>query len=378
MLAPSGRAADLLAGRRALARGSLDSDVLAIAPAVRVTRRSRLGVPVGVRANLALALREGGFDVVHGIEPGLPSLSYLALSDARTLTAAAFLSPERVLGPARRGRRERLLARVDALLATSDDAAEAAARRFPGEYRVISPGVDTTLFAPVPKRPVIALEADGAGRPLVRAVLRELGELADWEALLLHMRPLTARPPIPRALRGRVHVRAAMRPEARAALLAEAAIVVPAPGGSERFRLDALAAGCAPAEPPGVERQPELAAAAVARLTDDDALRGREAAKARTAAETQSFGLVAEELESLYSGLARRRRTRRPDADPLADREWIVADLHMHTSWSHDCSIPVADLLEHAQEEGLGAIAVTDHNVFGGALEAARLPTEAI
>ena len=45
----------------------------------------------------------------------------------------------------------------------------------------------------------------------------------------------------------------------------------------------------------------------------------------------------------------------------------------MHTDWSHDCSIPVADLLEHAEEIGLGAIAVTDHNVFGGALEAVEL-----
>jgi hypothetical protein len=52
------------------------------------------------------------------------------------------------------------------------------------------------------------------------------------------------------------------------------------------------------------------------------------------------------------------------------DRDWILADLHMHTSWSHDCSIPVDDLLDHAEAEGLGAIAVTDHNVFGGALEA--------
>jgi predicted metal-dependent phosphoesterase TrpH len=44
----------------------------------------------------------------------------------------------------------------------------------------------------------------------------------------------------------------------------------------------------------------------------------------------------------------------------------------MHTSWSHDCSIEVEELLDHAEAEGLGAIAVTDHNAFGGALEAAR------
>ena len=42
----------------------------------------------------------------------------------------------------------------------------------------------------------------------------------------------------------------------------------------------------------------------------------------------------------------------------------------MHTTWSHDCSIDVDELLDYAEAEGLGAIAVTDHNVFGGALEA--------
>ena len=42
----------------------------------------------------------------------------------------------------------------------------------------------------------------------------------------------------------------------------------------------------------------------------------------------------------------------------------------MHTSFSHDCSIPPDELVAHAAEQGLGAIAVTDHNVFGGALEA--------
>ena len=45
----------------------------------------------------------------------------------------------------------------------------------------------------------------------------------------------------------------------------------------------------------------------------------------------------------------------------------------MHTEWSHDCSIPTEDLLDHAEAIGLGGIAVTDHNVFGGALEAVEL-----
>jgi predicted metal-dependent phosphoesterase TrpH len=119
--------------------------------------------------------------------------------------------------------------------------------------------------------------------------------------------------------------------------------------------------------------QPELAAAAVARLAEDDDLRERRGADGRRDAEAQSFARVARELDELYRGLGGRRRSRRRDADPLAGRPWILADLHMHTRWSHDCSIEVPDLLDHAEAEGLGAIAVTDHNVFGGALEAVAL-----
>ena len=74
----------------------------------------------------------------------------------------------------------------------------------------------------------------------------------------------------------------------------------------------------------------------------------------------------------MYGAVTRRRRPQaaRGTGGPLADREWILADLHMHTSWSHDCSTEVDDLLDHAEAQGLGAIAVTDHNVFGGAREA--------
>jgi predicted metal-dependent phosphoesterase TrpH len=42
----------------------------------------------------------------------------------------------------------------------------------------------------------------------------------------------------------------------------------------------------------------------------------------------------------------------------------------MHTDHSHDCSIGVDELVDHAESIGLGAIAVTDHNAFDGALEA--------
>jgi predicted metal-dependent phosphoesterase TrpH/glycosyltransferase involved in cell wall biosynthesis len=371
VLAPSGRAADLLAGRRALARGDRD-DVIALGPALPVSRRSRLGLTVALRANLRLALRQGGYDVVHGFEPGLPSLSALALAEAEGLTVATFLSPER-LGPSRRSRRDKLRARVDALLATTAEAAEAAAERYPGDYRVVPAGIDVTRFHPAAKRDVIALQLEADARPLTRAALRALDELPGWELIGLHTKPLSFRPVVPARLRGRVHVRTARREPVRAGLLADAAVFVPAPTGHTRLRLEAAAAGCAIVEPPGAARQPELITAAIARLGEDTGHRERESARARAHAETQSFERLADTLAEVYERLAGKRRPAPRDTDPLSDRDWILVDLHMHTRWSHDCSIEPKELIDHAEEIGLGAIAVTDHNVFGGALETIEL-----
>src|SRR2546423_12146288 len=128
VLAPSNRARELAAGRRALMSG-LDAELVALGPAVPISRRSRMGVPVGVRANLAIALAAGGFDVVHGFEPGLPSLSYLALRDAASLTVATFFSPERLSYPPARPRREPLLGRPAPPPATSAGTAAGAAQR---------------------------------------------------------------------------------------------------------------------------------------------------------------------------------------------------------------------------------------------------------
>jgi hypothetical protein len=372
VLAPSNRAADLRAGRRALLDGA-DADVIAVGAAVPISRRSRMGVTVGARANLDLALAAGRFDVVHGFEPALPSLSYLALRDAPALAVATFLSADRIGYPPGRAQRQRLLARVDALLATSPEVERAAAERFPGDYRLVSPGVDLDLFRPGRKRNLVVLEWRPVERPLVRSALNVLRELPDWELILLRTKPLAGRPYRPLAVRDRVHVRTARDGPARAPLLAEASVFVPALDGLQRVRLEAAAAGAAIADPPGVREQPELAAAALARLAEDAEHRERVAAQGLESARAQSFAAVAGELDELYAGLAARRRSPRRADDPLAGREWIVADLHMHTSWSVDCQVEVTDLLDHAEAEGLGAIAVTDHNVFGGALEATAL-----
>ena len=371
VFAPSGRARDLTAGRRALLEGRQE-DVIAIAPTVPVAPGSSVGIPVGIRAALSFALGRLQFDVVHGFEPGIPSISYLALRDARALEVATFFSPDRLSYPPGKAQRDKLLSRVDALLATSPVVAGAASERFPGDYRIISPGVDTALFRPGRKRRRIVLEWLPADRPLARAVLRGLRDLPGWELILLRAKPLSGRPFVPAAVRGRVHVRTARDGAARAALLNEASLFVPAPDGLQRLRLEAQAAGAAVVAPPGVRKQPELASAGVARLAEDREARDRLARRGRADAEAQSFAAVAGQLDRLYRGLSGLRRTHAAD-DPLADRDWIVCDLHMHTSWSHDCSIEPRELVDYAEAIGLGAIAVTDHNVFGGALEAAEL-----
>jgi predicted metal-dependent phosphoesterase TrpH/glycosyltransferase involved in cell wall biosynthesis len=379
VLAPSTRAADLAAGRRALLDGAR-AEMIALGPAVPISRRSRIGVPVGVRANLALALARGRFDIVHGFEPALPSLSYLALRDSHALGVATFLSPERLGYPPGKPQRERLLSRIDALLATSPAAAEAACERLPGAYQVISPGVDTELFRPEEKRKRIVLEWRPAGRPLTRSVLRGLRDLPGWELVLLRTKPLSGRPTVPRAIADRVTVRTARDAAGRAAFLNEAAVFVPALDGLARVSLEAAAAAAAIASPPHLREQPELAGAAVARLAEDEELRGREGRENRAAAERQTFTELARWHDELYGSLAKKRRgnATRPgihEEDALSSRDWIVCDLHMHTSWSHDCAIEVPDLLTHAETEGLGAIAITDHNVFGGAREALAATT---
>jgi hypothetical protein len=88
---------------------------------------------------------------------------------------------------------------------------------------------------------------------------------------------------------------------------------------------------------------------------------------------------AAQEFETLYMQLDARRH--RPRRDPeiarrLGERPLIDVDLHMHTDHSHDCATPVEVLLATARAQGLGAIAVTDHNEISGA-HAAREQAQA-
>ena len=180
--------------------------------------------------------------------------------------------------------------------------------------------------------------------------------------LVLRTRPLAGRPYVPRELASRVSVWRTLRAgEARAPLMARAAIFVPAAFGRERLRVEAAAAGAAIADPDGVEAQPELAAAAMARLAEDDSYRARRA-ELRAEATAASFREVAARLDGLYGSLGTRRRAARATATRSA-----TGPGSSPTSHAHPVVARLLDrgrrALDHAEAEGLGAIAVTDHNV---------------
>jgi hypothetical protein len=88
---------------------------------------------------------------------------------------------------------------------------------------------------------------------------------------------------------------------------------------------------------------------------------------------------AAEAFERVYRELAARRHERGQEAlaRRLRERPLIEVDLHMHTDHSYDCATPVEVLLATARAQGLGAIAVTDHNEISGALEAHAKAAEA-
>ena len=77
----------------------------------------------------------------------------------------------------------------------------------------------------------------------------------------------------------------------------------------------------------------------------------------------------------MYRSVTARRHPTAGDPElrrRLRKRPLIDVDLHMHTDHSGDCATPVEVLLATAKEQGLGAIAVTDHNEVSGAFDAAE------
>ena len=125
--------------------------VVAVSRAVPVTPRSAVGIPVGVRANVAAALRRGAFDVVHGFDPAFPGWRTIALLEAQTTTAATFVDPERLGFPPGRTSATGCSPGSTACWRRATTSPRRAAARFPGAYTVVPAGVDLGRFAPRPE-----------------------------------------------------------------------------------------------------------------------------------------------------------------------------------------------------------------------------------
>jgi predicted metal-dependent phosphoesterase TrpH/glycosyltransferase involved in cell wall biosynthesis len=368
-------------------------ELLPLAPSRRGTPPAP---PLDVARTLDDVLSRAPFDFVHVHEPFAPSTASVALRHSRALNVGTFHAPaERVISTqvARRFV-ERFFGRLDARTASFDATRELMERAFPATYRVLSPGADLIARHEMPAdEPLHIAFVDHEDRQALRLFLRALRRLPAepaWRATVFT--PVGARTG---ALRSRVRDRVEVvtaEDGSEAGVLASADLVVaasvgqaPAPG----LLVRALGAGAVPvaARLPAYEEvlrggalgllfepgDAETLAAQLTRLLTDEPLRDRLAGAVAASATDLAWSSVAQRFESLYREVAARRHAPRGNGAlraRLAARKLIDVDLHMHTDHSSDCATPVDVLLATAREEGLGAIAVTDHNEISGAIEA--------
>ena len=381
-------------------------EVLAVGEVIPapIGARRRAALPIDVAHTVEELLGGAAFDICHVHEPFAPSVASAALRHSRALNVGTFHAPtERVVATqVARKLTDLVFGRLDLRLASFGVTAELMRRHFPAEYAVVTPGAEAGARAATPggaDGPIVIAFVDEEERGALRTFLRGLRGLdpaAAWEVRVLSERGPSSSTALRADLRERVRFLEPGTPEA--ALLAEADILVtasdgaaPAPG----LVLRAIAAGVVPLVTSlpvyqevldegdyglmfGV-REFETLATQLQRLVTDAELRDRLRAAAAPERERLAFTRLADELEDAYATLAARRHDpagSRSVARRLAGRPRIDADLHMHTDHSMDCATPVEVLLSTARDEGLGAIAVTDHNEISGALEAQRMAKE--
>ena len=359
-------------------------------------RRRAASLPVDVSRTLESVLGSVPLDLVHVHEPFQPSAASTALRHSRALNVGSFHAPtERILSTQLTRPLSRLLfSRLDVRIASYHATAELLQRYFPAAYRVVTPGAAS---AGTPERTaddvellLVATEERAATRTFLRA-LRSLARLEGWRATVLTPGPRAAPATLSAPLRERVRFRD-FSELSQADALARADVVVLASEGlrvTPGTLVGAIGAGAVPVvsrleayeellenDSVGLQFEPgdaETLGHQLIRLVTEPQLRKQLAGSAKPLRENLSWARVGSELEQIYGALVSRRHD---GADPaglsrrLQSRPLIDVDLHMHTDHSPDCATPVEVLLAEAQERGLGAIAVTDHNEISGALEA--------
>jgi glycosyltransferase involved in cell wall biosynthesis len=355
-------------------------------------------LPVDVSRTIEDLLTILPLDICHVHEPFAPSTSSAALRHSRALNVGTFHTPTERLLSTQVARKvvQLVLGRLDARTASYEATRELMQRFFPAHYRVLLPGADE----PAPRAPAEQdaptriLFVDDEERAALRLFLRALRRLdidTAWEATIVSARGPSSSTPLRTDLAKRVtYVTPDELSEAQA--LAQSDVLVAASDGAApvpglvlralNARVVVLASRLAVYEEAldlgtyGLHFEPrdiDTLAAQLQKLVDDPALRRMLTDHAKPLREQLSWSRVTDELEEVYAGLTARRHslTGNPEiAFRLRTRPRIDVDLHMHTDHSHDCATPVEVLLATARDQGLGAIAVTDHNVITGALEA--------
>ena len=398
VLAPS-RDTDRVRASRALIReGRLDEqDVLFVGEVLpelpTASRRRAPGLPVDLARTVEDLLTRAPYDLVHVHEPFAPSAAGAALRHSRALNVGTFHAPAERLISTQVARKvvELVFGRLDARLASYAATAELMKRFFPADYRVVLPGADAVERAERSGDRVriafVDREERGALRLFLRA-LRRLDLALPWEAVVVSERGQSSSTPLRPELRERVTYVSEGEHEVLSTadvLVAASDGAAPAPG----LILAAVAAGVLPVAASlavyeellddgerGVlfaANEPASLAEQLTRAIADHARRETMIGAAAPLRAQLGWERLADECEDVYAGLVARRKPTTGDpaiARRIAGRRLIDVDLHMHTDHSFDCATPVEVLLETARRQGLGAIAVTDHNLISGAVEA--------
>ena len=363
------------------------------------------GVPLPLDVSKGLEALLGGvdFDIVHVHDPFAPSAASVALRHSRSLNVGSFHEPsERVLSTqVARPLVEIFFGRLDARTATCTQTSDLMQRYFPGGYELVEPGVRSLegqwpggeREADAPVRIAYCLEEERGALRLFMRALRRLPAALDWEAAV--WLPDGGDLRISSRLRDRVHAVGPRRMDP-GELVAAADIVCVASGGP-RTAPGLIRAALGSSTVPVVSQLPlydelvrsgELGlmfppgdaitlAGQIERLARRADLRREFTNRARGA--SRDWSTVGDQLEEIYGRVAARRQDPRGDEavrKRISRRKQIGVDLHMHTDHSPDCATPVRTLLETARDQGLGAIAITDHNVVSGALEAREIAEE--
>ncbi len=359
-------------------------------------------LPVDISRTIEDLLTIVPLDVCHVHEPFAPSTSSAALRHSRALNVGTFHAPSERLLSTQVARKvvQLVLGRLDARTTSFATTCALMQHSFPAEYRVLLPGADAPATSRTAEGPIRIGFVDDEERAALRLFLRALRRLeaeGDWEATIISARGPSSSTPLRADLEERVRY---VTPSELAEedglagfdlLVAASDGAAPAPA----LLLRAMNARVVPlaSRLPVYEealdhgergllfepRDVDTLAAQLARLVDDDALRDRLRDAAAPLRELLTWDRVTDELEDVYGSLVARRHPLggKPHiAARLRERPRIDVDLHMHTDHSHDCATPVEVLLATAREQGLGAIAITDHNVITGALEAREKAAE--